>query len=209
MLTLTAERDGKAGRSVISLRDNADNAYQPQEDAVVLLDSELDAPVAYSVAGSKAAQVNAVKSINNIPVGVYNNTPGDVVLTIEGISQLVTPLSLYDAQTGRSEVLTGDSHTLHLDGATHGRYFLRSGETATGNEPIAADGISIYSAMPGKVVASATEALKVIRVVDLSGRIVRTFRPDRQAYTFDLPKGIYIIQAQSQQASKVEKLKVW
>lgn len=209
VLTLTAERDGKAGRSVISLRDNADNAYQPQEDAVVLLDSELDAPVAYSVAGSKAAQVNAVKSINNIPVGVYNNTPGDVVLTIEGISQLVTPLSLYDAQTGRSEVLTGDSHTLHLDGATHGRYFLRSGETATGNEPIAADGISIYSAMPGKVVASATEALKVIRVVDLSGRIVRTFRPDRQAYTFDLPKGIYIIQAQSQQASKVEKLKVW
>lgn len=160
VLTLTAERDGQKGRSVITLRDNADNTYQPQEDAVVLLDSELDAPVAYSVAGNRATQVNALRSIDNIPVGVYNSRKGDVSLTIEGISQLAEPLYLYDSYTRSSTLLESDSYTLDLSGESHGRYYLRS--SATGS--IDTNAIAIYSVKNGKVIVSSTEEVRNIKV---------------------------------------------
>ena len=73
---------------------------------------------------------------------------------------------------------------------------MRSG-LPTGNERIAdAASISVYSAVPGKVVAGAGEALKRIQVFTPMGRLVRTLYPARPTYTFDLPAGIYIIRAE-------------
>lgn len=205
VLTLTAERDGQKGRSVITLRDNADNAYQPQEDAVVLLDSELDAPVAYSVAGNRTAQVNALRSIDNIPVGVYNSRKGDVSLTIEGISQLAEPLYLYDSYTRSSTLLEGDSYTLDLSGESHGRYYLRS--SATGS--IDTNAIAIYSVKNGKVIVSSTEEVRNIKVYSLNGSLVKEMKVNTTQHTFNLPKGIYIVRAKGNaDAVKTEKVMV-
>lgn len=82
----------------------------------MLLDSELDAPMVYTVSGSKAAQVNAVKSIRNIGLGVYNETNDEVTLTIEGLSRLAEPLYLYDAHTRKSVKLEDDSYSLRVAG---------------------------------------------------------------------------------------------
>ena len=79
----------------------------------------------YTVSGSKAAQVNAVKSIRNIGLGVYNETNDEVTLTIEGLSRLAEPLYLYDAHTRKSVKLEDDSYSLQVAGDSHGRYFLR------------------------------------------------------------------------------------
>lgn len=205
MLTLTAERNGQKGRSVITLRDNADNTYQPQEDAVVLLDSELDAPVAYSVAGNRAAQVNALRSIDNIPVGVYNSCKGDVSLTIEGISQLAEPLYLYDSYTRSSTLLEGDSYTLDLSGESHGRYYLRS--SATGS--IDTNTITIYSVKNGKVIVSSTEEVRNIKVYSLNGTQIKEMNINTTQHTFNLPKGIYIVRAKGNaDAVKTEKVMV-
>ncbi|WP_075555632.1 hypothetical protein [Parabacteroides timonensis] len=204
VITITAEQGEARSRSILTVRDRADNGYKADEDAVVLLDSELDAPMVYTVAGSKAAQVNAVRSIRNIGLGVYNEAGGEVTVTIEGISRLTGRLYLYDAQEKKSTELTGDSHTLRLGGSTHGRYFLRSDDTPA----IGIDDISIYSAEPGKVVVSTTDRLERIQVVTLSGQVIRGFSPRQATCTFDLPQGIYVIRAESGQAVKTEKVRV-
>ncbi len=204
VLTLTADRDGKKGRSVITLRDKASNAYQPQEDAVVLLDSELDAPVAYSVAGNRAAQVNALRSIDNIPVGVYNSRKGDVTVTIEGMDQLAEPLYLYDAYTRKSTLLEGDSHALEISGESHGRYYLRS--SAIGS--VGDNAIAVYSVQSGKVIVSSTQEVRNIKVYSLSGAMVKNYMNlNTTQYTFNLPAGVYVVHAEGKDGTvKVEKV---
>ena len=69
-----------------------------------------------------------------------------------------------DAVTRKSTELSDDTYTLRLDGSSHGRYFLSAG-SPTGNEGVDnAESISVYSAVSGRVVASASEALKRIQV---------------------------------------------
>lgn len=89
---------------------------------------------------------------------------GEVTLTIEGIGDWAETLYLYDAVTRKSTELSDDTYTLRLDGSSHGRYFLSAG-SPTGNEGVDnAESISVYSAVSGRVVASASEALKRIQV---------------------------------------------
>lgn len=210
VLRLTAEKGEKRSIAFLTQRDDASNAYESDKDAITLLDSELtEIPQVYTIAGDRAAGVNAVKTINNIPLGVYTASDKDeVALTIEGISNLPAALYLYDAKTKENKVLTGDSYTLNLTGATHGRYFLRSGDMPTGNEAIEGNNISIYSVVRGEVIVSATEPLKQIQVVAPSGQVVRSFFPRQAVYSFNLPQGIYIIRAESQTAIKTVKLQV-
>lgn len=204
VLTLTAERGDVKSRSVLTVRDGAKNSYEANEDAVVLLDSELDAPVAYSVAGNRAAQVNAVKRIDNIPVGVYNDTKEEVTLTIEGINQLAEPLYLYDAHTRKSTLLEDDSYTLTVSGASHGRYYLRS-SVANGIDDNA---IAVYSVENGKVIISGTEGIRNVKVYSLNGAMVKNYMNlNTVQYVFHLPTGIYVVHVDGgDNTSKVEKV---
>lgn len=210
VLRLTAEKDGKRSIAYLTQHDDATNDYDADKDAITLLDSELaEIPQVYTVAGDRAAGVNAVKEITNIPLGVYTDSAQDeVTLTIEGISQLIGTLYLYDAQTRKSQALTGDSHTLHLTGSSHGRYFLRSSENPTGNEAISADAISIYSAVAGRVIVCATAPLARVRVVTMGGQVIRSLVPNQPVSTIRLPKGIYIVHAESNGVVKTEKVMV-
>lgn len=208
VLRLTAEKGDKRSIAYLTQHDEATNKYDADKDAITLLDSELaEIPQVYTVAGDRAAGVNAVKEITNIPLGVYTDSAQDeVTLTIEGANHFINTLYLYDAQTRKSQALTGDSHTLHLTGSSHGRYFLRSSENPTGNEAISTDAISIYSAEAGKVIVSATAPLTRVRVVSLSGQVIRSLVPNQPVSTVRLPKGIYIIHAESNGGVKTEKV---
>lgn len=204
VLTITAECGDAKSIADLYTSDKAENAYKASEDAVVLLDSELDAPVAYSVAGNRAAQVNAVRSIDNIPVGVYNSRKGDVTVTIEGIDQLAEPLYLYDAYTRKSTLLEGDSHTLEISGESHGRYYLRS--SAIGS--VGDNAIAIYSVQSGKVIVSSTQEVRNIKVYSLSGAMVKNYMNlNTTQYTFNLSAGVYVVHAEGKDGTvKVEKV---
>lgn len=201
-LTITAERGETKSVATLRASDKADNGYNASEDAIVLLDSELDAPVAYTVAGSKAAQVNAVKSIRNIGLGVYNEAGDEATLTIEGLSRLAETLYLYDAHTRKSVKLEGDSYSLQVSGDSHGRYFLRDSDLGTELE----NTISIYSAQRGKVIVSSLRPVKDIKVVTLNGSQVRRFSVNTTQYTFNLPAGIYMIYASDGEREYTEKV---
>lgn len=198
VLRLTAERDAYRSTALLTRQDDAVNSYEADKDAVILLDTELEEiPQVYTIAGTRAVGVNVARRIDQVPLGVYaGEGKGEVTLTIEGIGDWAETLYLYDAVTCKSTELSGDSYTLRLDGSSHGRYFLSAG-SPTGNEGVDnAESISVYSAVSGRVVASASEALKRIQVFTPMGRLVRTLYPARPTYTFALPAGIYIIRAE-------------
>lgn len=202
VITITAERGEIKSVSTLSTSDRADNGYKADEDAVVLLDSELDAPMVYTVAGSLAAQVNAVKSIRNIGLGIYNEANDEVTLTIEGLSRLANPLYLYDSHTRKSVKLEDDSYSLRVAGDSHGRYFLRDSELGSELE----NTISIYSARRGQVIVSSLRPVKEIKVFGLNGSQVRRFSVNTTRYSFDLPAGIYMIHAGDGEQAHTEKV---
>ena len=203
-LTITAERGETRSVAKLVTSDKADNGYEASEDAVVLLDSELDAAMVYTVSGSRAAQVNAMKEISNVGLGVYNENDDEATVTISGLSQMASPLYLYDARTRKSVELSGDSYTMQITGDSHGRYYLRNSAMADELE----NTISIYSARPGEVIVSALQPVKDIRVFALNGAQVRRFSVNTTSYTFTLPAGIYLIQATDGERGQTEKVLV-
>lgn len=202
VITLTAECDNV--KSVASLRtsDKADNGYKADEDAVVLLDSELDAPMVYTVSGSQAAQVNTVKRIQNIGLGVFHKGNDEVTVTIEGLNRMTETLYLYDTQTRKSVKLDSDSYSLQISGDSHGRYFLRDSDLGYELE----NTISIYSVRQGQVIVSALRPVKEIKVFSLSGSQVRRFSVNTTQYSFNLPAGIYMIYASDGEQEYAEKV---
>ena len=206
VLTLTATSKQGQSRAAVVQKSDASNQYEADKDAVALLDSEIDAPMAYTVAGSYAAAVNAIHDYKNVPLGVYAKDGEEVELSIEGASQLVSPLYLYDAVTRSTTPIDGDSFTLNLTGSSHGRYFL------TTDEGIKAEGdIRIYSPADGQLIIASTpsDRLKQVQVYDLNGRMVES-RQNVGTATCQLyvASGIYIVRVQSEQGEAQAKLKI-
>ena len=206
VLTLIATSKQGQSRAAVVQKSDASNQYEADKDAVALLDSEIDAPMAYTVAGSYAAAVNAIHDYKNVPLGVYAKDGEEVELSIEGVSQLVSPLYLYDAVTRSTTPIDGDSFTLNLTGSSHGRYFL------TTDEGIKAEGdIRIYSPADGQLIIASTpsDRLKQVQVYDLNGRMVES-RQNVGTATCQLyvPGGIYIVRVQSEQGEAQAKLKI-
>lgn len=205
-LILTASSKQGKSVSVVTKRSDASNQYESDKDAVTLLDSELDAPTVYTVAGNYAAAVNAIHDYKNVPLGVYADADEEVELTIEGASQLVEPLYLYDAVTRSTTPIDGDSFTLNLTGSSHGRYFLTTDEGIT----VESD-IRIYSPADGQLIIASTpsDKLKHVQVYDLSGRVVDSRQNiGMTTCQISVPGGIYIIRAESEHGEAQAKLKV-
>lgn len=208
ILTLTAERGETRSVARLLTSDKGHDEYEASEDAVLLLDSELDAPMVYTVAGDVAAQFNTMQSIKNVPLGIYNKKGDEVTLTISGLSRLVEPLYLYDAWTGKSKELTGDSYQLTVEGESLGRYYLRNEALASELEST----ISIYSLQPGEIVAASSgAALRQVRVYSVNGELVtQRSAVGQTACRLSVPRGaIYMIYAEDTKGnSQSVKLRV-
>lgn len=198
-LTLTAERGDQRSVAKLATREDAHDGYEESEDAIALIDSELDVPVVYTVAGTAAAQVNALQAIRNVGLGVYNEAGGEVTVAIEGMSQLTEPLYLYDAKTRKSMELVGDRYELAVDGESHGRYFLRSGLSTDNDRIHTGDDISIYSLRPGEIVVTTVGTpLRSVRVYGIDGDLVtQQSLANQTAYRLNVPRGaIYVVYAE-------------
>lgn len=206
VLQITAS--GTKGRSMAAVvqRSDASNTYKGEEDAIALIDSELDVPVVYTVAGNCAAALNAVQDYKNVPLGVYADAGEEVEVTISGISGLVDPLYLYDAATRSTTLLDGDTYTLNLTGASHGRYSL----TTTESIAVESD-IRVYSPSQGQVivVAAPGEMLQKVQLYDVSGRLVANRNQIGQTTCqLHIPGGVYIVYVQSAQGESRVKIRV-
>ena len=198
-LVLTAERGDQRSVAKLAIREDAHDGYEESEDAIALIDSELDVPVVYTVAGTSAAQVNALQTIRNVGLGIYDEAGGEVTLAIEGMSQLAEPLYLYDAQTRKSVELVGDRYELTVEGESHGRYFLQSGLSTSNDRIQTGDDISIYSLRPGEIVATTVGTpLRSVRVYGIGGELVaQQSLANQPVYRLRVPgNAIYVVYAE-------------
>lgn len=216
-LTLTAaSASGYSSRSKVVLDANASEDYDEAEDAQLLYDVQLkEVPVVYTVAGDEAVALNSLPSIDWMPLGVVGASSdvesGDVgssansasvLLAIDGISRLSSPLYLYDAATRKYQEIK-DGEEVKVQANEHGRYFLTQTRSTTGieNAEMGESDVKIYSPGRGLIVVSKVSAplLNKVEVYTLDGRLVATRKAEGAAsvsipvVSTASPQEVYII----------------
>lgn len=216
-LTLTAaSASGYSSRSKVVLDANASEDYDEAEDAQLLYDAQLkEVPVVYTVAGDEAVALNSLPSIDWMPLGVVGASSdvesGDVgssansasvLLAIDGISRLSSPLYLYDAATRKYQEIK-DGEEIKVQANEHGRYFLTQTRSTTGIEDAEMDesDVKIYSPSRGLIVVSKVSAplLNKVEVYTLDGRLVASRKAEGAAsvsipvVSTASPQEVYII----------------
>ena len=104
---------------------------------------------------------------------------GDVTtLTFTGVEALLEP-SLYDAETNTDTPLT-EGYTLTVDGASHGRYFIRAkgagsgSDGATGITDVAGgNDVSVYSMAARQVTVSSGAEILDVGVYSVGGSLLK------------------------------------
>lgn len=230
-LTLTASASGYRSRSKIVLDASASEDYDDAEDAQLLYDAQLkEVPVVYTVAGDEAVALNSLPNINWMPLGVVGASSdvesGDagssansasVLLAIDGISRLSSPLYLYDAATRKYQEIK-DGGEIKVQANEHGRYFLTQTRSTTGieNAEVGESDVKIYSPARGLIVVSKVSAplLNKVEVYTLDGRQVASRKAEGAAsvsipvVSTASPQEVYIIKVSMQdtQATITRKL---
>ena len=230
-LTLSAAASGYRSRSKIVIDVNASEDYDEAEDAPLLYDVQLkEVPIVYTVAGDEAVALNSLPSIDWMPLGVVGASSdvesGDsgragnsssVLLTIDGVSRLSSPLYLYDAATRKYQEIK-DGEEVKVQANEHGRYFLTQTRSTTSieNAEMGENDVKIYSPARGLIVVSKVGAplLNKVEVYTLDGKLVAT-RKAEGATSVSIPivstassQEVYIIKVSMQdtQATITRKL---
>lgn len=221
-LTLTAaSASGYSSRSKVVLDANASEDYDEAEDAQLLYDAQLkEVPVVYTVAGDEAVALNSLPNINWMPLGVVGASSdvesGDagssansasVMLAIDGVSRLSSPLYLYDAATRKYQEIK-DGEEVKVQANEHGRYFLTQTRGTTGIENAEMDesDVKSYSPARGLIVVSKVSAplLNKVEVYTLDGRLVASRKAEGAAsvsipvVSTASPQEVYIIKVSMQ-----------
>ena len=231
-LTLTAaSASGYSSRSKVVLDANASEDYDEAEDAQLLYDAQLkEVPVVYTVAGDEAVALNSLPSIDWMPLGVVGASSGvesgdagsssnsaSVLLAIDGVSRLSSPLYLYDAATRKYQEIK-DGEEVKVQANEHGRYFLTQTRSTTGieNAEMGESDVKIYSPSRGLIVVSKVSAplLNKVEVYTLDGRLVASRKAEGAAsvsihvVSTASPQEVYIIKVSMQdtQATITRKL---
>lgn len=156
-LTLTASASGYRSRSRIVLDASASEDYDDAEDAQLLYDAQLkEVPVVYTVAGDEAVALNTLPNVDWLPLGVVGAS--SVVLKIEGVNRLSSPLYLYDAATRKYQEIK-DGEEIKVQPNEHGRYFLTQTRSTAGMEDVkvkekSMKNVKIYSPVWGVMIIS-------------------------------------------------------
>lgn len=230
-LTLTASASGYRSRSRIVLDASASEDYDDAEDAQLLYDAQLkEVPVVYTVAGDEAVALNSLPNIDWMPLGVVGASSGvesgdagssgnsaSVLLAIDGISRLSSPLYLYDAATRKYQEIK-DGEEVKVQANEHGRYFLTQTRSTTGIEDaeMGESDVKIYSPARGLIVVSKVGGplLNKVEVYTLDGRLVASRKAEGAAsvsipvVSTASPQEVYIIKVSMQdtQATITRKL---
>ena len=231
-LTLTAaSASGYSSRSKVVLDANASEDYDEAEDAQLLYDAQLkEVPVVYTVAGDEAVALNSLPSIDWMPLGVVGASSGvesgdagssgssaSVLLAIDGVSRLSSPLYLYDAATRKYQEMK-EGEEIKVQSNEHGRYFLTQtcGTTGIENAEMGESDVKIYSPSRGLIVVSKVSAplLNKVEVYTLDGRLVASRKAEGAAsvsipvVSTASPQKVYIIKVSMQdtQATITRKL---
>lgn len=219
-LVIRAKNENGSSAAALAYSGVADNGFAMAEDAQLLtdlLDNDDDVPSVYTVAGDMATSINRIKDLQQIPLGVFA-ADGDVTtLTFTGVAALMEP-SLYDAEMNTDTPLT-EGYTLTVNGASHGRYFIRAKGAGSGNDgatgitdvEAGTGGVSVYSVVPSQVVVSSDAGLLDVSVYSVGGAMLGHESVDggRTAVTLDgIDSGVAVVKVVTADGQTTRKIVV-
>ncbi|MCD8202592.1 MAG: hypothetical protein LUD48_02995 [Prevotella sp.] len=192
--------------------DKATDTYSAREDAILLEDDSWKRsgmPLVYTVAGDKAVSVNTLKSLNVIPLGVFADEGSSYTLTFVGVNNVEEPV-LYDAELNTETPLT-EGYTMTLEGATHGRYFIRTAGNSTEIQEVTQEmpKVVVYSPTSRTIVVSADEEIERVEVYDIGGRMLKRASACGNACTIgDINTSVAIVKVFTSNGTCVSKLRI-
>lgn len=216
--TITADNGSEKSGAVLAYADNADNTFKATEDTRLmrnLLGNNANELSVYTVAGDMATSINRIKDLQQIPLGVFA-ADGDVTtLTFTGVAALMEP-SLYDAAMNTDTPLT-EGYTLTVDGASHGRYFIRAKGAGSGNDgatgitDVEAGGndVTVYSVVQRQVVVSSGAELLDVTVYSVGGSMLKheSVGGGRTAITLDgVDSGVAVVRVVTTEGTVTKKV---
>lgn len=174
---------GKNGGSTALLRyeGTAENGFVNGEDVQLMTHaSGITTPMVYTTAGDMAANINQVKDLQRIPLGLFAADNEVTNLTFRGVSALREP-TLHDELEGTATPIT-EGMTLQIAGSSHGRYYITSlggGDGTTGIEEITTteDAVEVSSPAHRQVVVTANSGIEGISIYSANGTLLRRVTP--------------------------------
>lgn len=174
---------GKNGGSTALLRyeGTAENGFVNGEDVQLMTHaSGITTPMVYTTAGDMAANINQVKDLQRIPLGLFAADNEVTNLTFRGVSALREP-TLHDELEGTATPIT-EGMTLQIAGSSHGRYYITSlggGDGTTGIEETTAteDAVEVSSPAHRQVVVTANSGIEGISIYSANGTLLRRVTP--------------------------------
>lgn len=213
-LVISAAATNGKSSTLLSYKTEAVNGFADSEDVQLLNESDSEVPMVYTVAGDIATSINRIKDAQQIPLGVFAADDDVTTLTFTGVAALMEP-SLYDAEMNTDTPLT-EGYTLTVNGASHGRYFIRAkgaGEGTTGITDVETGdgGVSVYSVAPRQVVVSSGAELLEVSVYSVGGAMLghESVGGGRTAVTLDgIDSGVAVVRVVTADGQTTRKLVV-
>lgn len=205
-LVITAERAEQQSSALVMQREGASNDFLPEEDTETFINSDLEnVPTVYTLCGRLATTINSIHDFRSLPVGVESNSNAPCTLTFKGVETLGDSIAFYDALEQKLMPLESGMKVT-VSGQTQNRYYI----VRSLNQKDAAEEthLQIFTeGLTAKVIASTAEPITNVRCFDTAGRLIHSANPQTAEYSFSLPaKGIYIIEAQTDNDRKTVKL---
>lgn len=212
MLRIRASRSGQGSEALVVKDTTAVNGYEAAEDMQLLLDNSLqEIPMVYTLAGNRTSTINRRRSLWRVPLGVLSDSEAPVQLTFSGMRSFGETLSLLDSQTGAVTPLRGNGNAdcvkVEVPGVTTGRYFILSSERPTLEDEqnftqplIQADKGCVT------VTSSAAHVLTYVHIVAADGRTVYKLTPFTSRLSLNLPTGVYVVEARTDEGESVGKV---
>ena len=201
---VTATRESVSGTTTLRLVDEYANDNE-QLNLPTLFDSNWEPyPMIYTIGDNKAMQIQTLKGVSTIPLGIYSNNEAEVEVKFEDVESF-SGLTLYDVVTETSTTIDRDM-TVMLPGCTNGRYLLTF---ASNIEDDMMESITISSIERGSiwVTSDVNDVIKDIIVYDINGRVCKQLSSiNHYSETIAIENGIYIVKVNTEQATTTAKV---
>ena len=194
-------------QSIATIQEDAygSNDYDSQEDADLLMFNDNLTPFAvYTRIGNTPVMVNAVRTIDMIPlsVSVLDTAIGNIELSFFGAENFTRPVYLYDALTDiNTEIYSGMK--IDFDGRESDavRYYLNidRSDVITFNDDVDNDKDVIISSDNNGINILSKSELKNIAVYDIAGHLINKYHNIYNT-TFEiyLPVGVYVVEVRTE-----------
>ena len=212
MLTITATSGGYSSKATLEEDSYCHNDYNAREDADMLLfDAGLTPFGVYTRYNDKALMVNAVNTINMIPMSVsFVDTVVDINIRFTGVDNFDNTLYLYDKLTDQYTEIT-EGMAIGWSGleSDADRYYINidRSEIITSDEENYSNDDCIITVDGNKVTVISGANIKSVKAYDIAGKLIAV-EPIITAAdcTFTLPAGVYVVEVETE--NKVSNNKV-